>query len=177
MPAPIFERLKNTLFLRGWAFLKVPLINMMGPRVRELNDDRCAVLIPLRYWTKNHFNSLYISAQITGADLSAGLLAMHHIRKKGNALSLIFKDLRADFKKRPDSDTLFTCTEGREIKALVAQALLSGERTQKTVTIIASCPKKYGNEPVAEFQLTLSLKKTQKTAKKAPVRKRLAKKD
>jgi hypothetical protein len=156
---PFFETLKETLFLRGWSLLKVPLINMMGPRVQELNDDRCSILIPLSYWTKNHFNSMYISVQVTGADLGLGMLAMHHIRKKGNKLTLLFKDLHADFKKRPDADTLFTCTEGKDIKALVAQALLSGKREQRKFTILATCPKKYGDEIVAEFKLTLSIKK------------------
>ncbi len=158
MLAAILEPLKNTVFMRAWAFFKVPLINIMGPRVQVLDDDRCAVLVPLGYWTKNHFNSLYISCQVTGADLAAGLLAVHHIRKKGDKLSMIFKDLRADFKKRPDADTLFTCSDGREVKALVAQALLSGQREHKTVRIVATCPKKYGNEVIAEFELTLSLK-------------------
>ena len=154
-----FERMKNTLYIRAWSLLKVPLINMMRPCVQELSDDSCSVLIPLGYWTKNHLNTLYISSQVTGADLSVGLLAMHHIRKKGNKLTLIFKDFHADFKKRPDADTLFTCNEGREIKALVAQALLSGKREQKAVKIIATCPQKYGDTVLSEFTLTLSIKK------------------
>lgn len=154
------ERLKNTLFLRGWSFVKVPLINMMSPHVEVLNDDCCSILIPLRYWTRNHFHSLYISSQVTGADLSAGLLANYHIRKQGGHVSLIFKDLHADFKKRPDADTVFTCTEGREIQALVKQAILTGKREQRRVNIIARCPKKYGDTIMAEFKLTLSVKKT-----------------
>ena len=154
------ERAKQTLLLRGWSLLNVPLINFMGPKVRELNDESCAILIPLTYLTKNHFQSLYISAQVTGADLCVGLLAMHHIKKKNKKISPIFKNLHAEFKKRPEADTLFTCSEGKEVKALVAQAILSGKRVNKTVKVIATCPKKWGDEPVAEFQLTLSLKKT-----------------
>jgi hypothetical protein len=154
-----WERLKNTLFLRGWSLVKVPLINIMCPSVQELSDERCSVLIPLRYWTRNHFKTLYISSQVTGADLAVGLLTMHHIRKRGNKVSLIFKDLKADFKRRPDADTLFTCREGAEIKALVAQAMLSGQREQRVITVQARCPKKYGETVVSEFMLTLSLKK------------------
>lgn len=153
------EKLKNTLMIRTWSFFKVPLINMMSPRVLELTDEHCSVFIPLSYWTKNHFRSMYISSQVTGADLSAGLLATHHIKQKGNKISLLFKNLQANFKKRPDADTVFTCTEGKEIKALVAQALLSGKRENRPVRILARCPEKYGDEIVSEFTLTLSIKK------------------
>lgn len=153
-----WERTKNTVSIRAWSLMKVPLINMMRPCVEELSDERCSVLIPLGYWTKNHFKSLYISAQVTGADLCAGLLAMHHIKKKKAKATILFKDLHADFKKRPDSDTLFTCKEGKEIRALISKALLSGKRENRTVTIQATCPKKYGETVLSEFQLTLSVK-------------------
>lgn len=158
MALSILGQVKETLLLKTWSFFKVPLINFVGPRVKSLDDKSCSVLIPLRYLTKNHFNSLYISAQVTGADLCAGLLAMHHTRKRKQKLSFIFKDLRADFKKRPDSDTLFTCKDGNEIKALIAKTISTKKRQHKTVTVIASCPKKYGDTVMAEFQLTLSMK-------------------
>lgn len=153
------ERTKNTLSIRAWSLVKVPLINMMRPCVEELSDERCSVLIPLGFWTKNHFHSMYISSQVTGADLSAGLLAMHHIRKKGKTVSILFKDLHAEFKKRPDADTLFTCRDGKEIRALIAKAMLSGKRENKTVTVLATCPQKYGETVMSEFQLTLSVKR------------------
>lgn len=156
------NRMKETLILRGWSLLKVPLINIIGPRVQVLNDEECSILIPLNYLTKNHFNSMYISVQVTGADLGAGLLATHHIRKRGNTLSLIFKDLSAKFLKRPDGDTVFTCTDGKEIEALVEDAVASGKREERRVTILARCPKKYGDEVLSEFQLTLSIKKKAK---------------
>ncbi len=158
MALSTLRQIKENFLLRTWSLFKVPLINFVGPRVKSLDDKSCSVLIPLSYMTKNHFNSLYISAQVTGADLCAGLLAMHHMKKKKEKLSLIFKDLNADFKKRPDGDTLFTCTEGDEIKALIAKTVATKKRQNKTVTIIASCPKKYGDTIMAEFQLTLSIK-------------------
>lgn len=155
----LIERCKNTLMIRSWALWNVPLINMMSPRVENLDDHSCSVLIPLNFWTKNHFRSMYISSQVTGADLCAGLLAQHHIRKHGKNVKLIFKDLHGSFKKRPDADTLFTCTDGDEIGDLVAQVSASGKREERTVHVFARCPKKYGDEVLSEFTLTLSLKK------------------
>lgn len=153
------ERFKHTWYLRGWSFLKVPLINMMRPQVLSLDDKSCSVLIPLHYWTKNHFNSMYISSQVTGADLAAGLLAQHHIRKSKKNISILFKDIHGDFKKRPDDDTIFQCKEGKAIQDLVEEAFASGQRVEKTLKITAQCPEKYGTTVVSEFQLTLSIKR------------------
>ena len=43
--------------------------------------------------------------------------------------------------------------------ALVARAIASGEREELPVRIVATVPEKLGSEPVAEFVLTLSLKR------------------
>ncbi len=153
------EQLKNTCSLQLWCLFKVPLINLMTPWVRFLNDEICSLEIPLRFWTKNHFQTLYISAQVTGAELSAGLLASHHIRKTGQKVSILFKDFEAQFKKRPDANTVFTCNQGLEISQMVEKAVASGERQQQSVKVVARCPDKHGEEIVSEFQLTLSIKR------------------
>ena len=158
--AKFFERTKNTMYLNGWSFLKVPMISLIGPRVVELNDDRCDVKIPLKHLTKNHFKSMYLGCQVVGADLAIGLLAMHYCRKKDpKKLGILFKDLRGKFKKRPEADTVFSCTQGKEVRSLVERALLSGEWQIESLKVIATCPKKFGAEPVAEFELTLSVKR------------------
>ncbi|MBI2602564.1 MAG: DUF4442 domain-containing protein [Deltaproteobacteria bacterium] len=152
------ERLKETVTLRLWGFFKVPMIYWAGPKVLELNDDRCEILIPLKYLTKNHFNSLYISAQVTGADIAGGLLALRHAKNQKGKVSVIFKEIRGDFKKRPEEDTIFSCTDGKEIAALVKQAIQTKTRHHKTVKVTATCPKTFGTSPVTEFFLTLSVK-------------------
>lgn len=157
MFAKLVERSRNTLFLRSWSLFKVPLIALMGPRVIELNARTCEVMIPLKFLTKNHFNSLYISCQVTGAELTAGLLAMHHARSA--KLGILFKDFHGQFNRRPDADTLFKCTDGEAIAALVAEALASGERREHLVEVEAVCPGKWGNAAVANFSLTLTVKR------------------
>ncbi|GAM65318.1 hypothetical protein JCM19232_4283 [Vibrio ishigakensis] len=41
---------------------------------------------------------------------------------------------------------------------MLKETISTGERVNRDVTIIAICPKLDADEPVAEFQLTLSLK-------------------
>lgn len=150
--------LKETIKLRAFGFLKIPMIFFCSPRLIELSDDAVEMVIPLNYRTKNHLGSMYFGALAVGADVAGGLVAMRMIQNGGNKVSLIFKDFRAEFLKRPESDVHFRSVEGAKVKALVERTLATGERQNETVEVIATCPKKFGTEPVAKLYLTISLK-------------------
>jgi len=150
--------LKETINLRAFGFLKIPMICFCSPWLIELSDDAVEMVIPLNYRTKNHLGSMYFGALAVGADVAGGLVAMRMIQSSGNKVSLIFKDFRAEFLKRPESDVHFRSVEGEKVKALVERTLATGERQNETVEVIATCPKKFGNEPVAKLYLTISLK-------------------
>ena len=158
VPSP----LKENLYLRAFGTLQVPLLGWVGPQVVELTDERCVIKIPLGRRTKNHLNSLYFAVLAAGADIAGGFSAMREIEKSGHAVSLVFKDFQADFLKRADGDTFFTCTDGRAIRELVEKTIESGERQNLPVQVIATVPSKHGEQPVAQFKLTLSLKRASK---------------
>lgn len=151
--------LKATLAMRAFGFWKIPLIAFVRPQVLENSLDRFVVKIPLRHRTKNHWNSMYFGVLAVGADCAGGFFAMEHVRATGQKISLVFKDFKADFLKRPESDVHFTCSDRDAVAALVQKALATGERQNGPIEIIATCPKKSGTEAVARFVLTLSLKK------------------
>lgn len=154
------ERLKQTLGMRLFGWLKIPLLASVRPSVVELTDARCVVRIPLRRWTKNHLGSMYFGALAIGADCAGGLLAMEQIRRSGGKVSLVFKAFQASFLKRPESDVYFICAEGTAIRAQVRRALESQERITEPVHVQASVKLPDGAfEPVAEFTLELSLKR------------------
>lgn len=150
---------KETLFLKAWSFAQVPLIWLTGASVVEAGERRCVIRIPFRRLNRNHLRSLYFGVLCIGADVAGGFLAMRRIREEGGGVSLVFKDLRAEFLKRAEGDTLFTCEDGEAIAELVRRARASGERESMTVRVTATVPTKLGDEPVARFELTLSLKR------------------
>jgi len=152
-------RLKETVVLRFYTALKIPLIAYLRPSVKELTDERCLVRIPLMRRTKNHLNAMYFGALCAGADLAGGLVAMRRIQQRGDKVVFVFKDFQADFLKRAQGDVLFCCDDGRRLTALVARAEESGERVEETVSVVATCPSDLGDEPVARFRLTISLKR------------------
>jgi len=152
-------KLNNTLLIRLFGLAKVPMIFWLRPVAEELTEEKCIVKIPLNRRSKNHLNSMYFGALCAGADIAGGLLLMNLVKKQKVKFSFVFKDFKANFLKRAEGDTLFTCTDGAIIKNLFERALNSGERENELVKVIATTPSKLGIEPVAEFELTLSIKK------------------
>jgi acyl-coenzyme A thioesterase PaaI-like protein len=150
--------LKETALVRLLG-LKIPMLLFLGPRVMEVQDGGAAVLVPLRYRSRNHVGSMYIGAMVAGADLAAGLSAVHHIRKTGSRIIPIFKDLEAHFLKLADGDVLFRSTQGAAIAEAVGRAHETGERVTLPIEIVATVPSRYGDEPVARLTLGLSMKK------------------
>jgi acyl-coenzyme A thioesterase PaaI-like protein len=150
---------KATMGVRFWALRNVFLLWFVSPSVIEVNGERCVVRIPLSWKTKNHLGSMYFGALAIGADIAGGLIAFHLMEKSRARASFVFKDMKAEFLKRPESDVVFRCEDGAEIRELLERTMATGERQQTTVHVVATAPDKLGDEPVARFALTLSLKK------------------
>lgn len=150
---------KKTLILWVYTFFKIPLIAWLRPRVLTLDEKTCQIMIKLSRRAKNHVNSMYFAALCTGADLAPGLMAMNVIHEKKAKCNFVFKDFSADFLKRATSNVYFTCDSGPEIEKTVLAAKKSGERENVTVNVVATTPDVTGNEPIATFTLTLSVKK------------------
>lgn len=155
------DKIKYGLAVKTWAFFRVPLLHWVNPRIEALNTEATVISIPLGRRQSNHLGSMYFGVLCCGCDMAGGLLAMKLIWEAKAPVSLIFKDLNAQFLKRAESRTYFTCHDGAKIQQLVEKAITTGERVNETVNIIATCPDKLGQEPVARFAMTLSLKKNQ----------------
>lgn len=163
--AGAYERFKQTLAIRFLGWTRIPLLASVRPTVVEMNDDRCVIRIPLRRWTRNHLGSMYFGALAIGADIAGGLLAVEQIRKSRAKVSLAFKSFHADFLKRPESDVFFICEEGAKVRDLVERTLACDERLGELVKIQAAVLLADGSyDPVAEFTLELTLKKSSKGA-------------
>lgn len=163
LPHAIPKALKDTLFLRGFGLMKIPMLFFISPSVVELSETRCVVKVPLSRRTMNHLRSMYFGALAAGADCAGGLIAMRLIQSEGEGkVSLIFKDFHAEFLKRAEGDVFFTCEQGEEIQELVRKAIETGERENLAVRVTATVPSRLGDEPVARFVLTLSLKRRDK---------------
>lgn len=147
----------TNLKLNLFALFKIPLILFCSPRVVKLEEDICEVIIPLNYRTKNHLGSMYFGALAIGADLAIAFIAMHEIDKAPEKISLVFKDMKGNFLKRATEDVVFRCVEMQRVRDLVEKAKSSEERVEDSIPISAFA--KTTDERLADFELTLSLKK------------------
>ena len=171
-PKPVAWFLENvipkeaqpTWFLRLFGLAAVRMIWWVRPRVLQLSDEVAEVVIPLNGRTRNHLRSMYFGTLAVGADCAGGILAVAYLYRNNLPVSFVFKDFKAEFLKRPDGDVHFFCDLGASLREAVDETMRTGERVNIPTPVIATVPSKHGDEPVAKFQLTLSLKKiTRKT--------------
>lgn len=149
---------RETLRLRLWALSKIPMIAWVLPSVVSLSEEACELRVPLSRRTRNHLGSMYFGALCTGADAAAALLGLT-VSRGLRGISFVFKDVHGEFLKRPEADVHFFCSEGGEIRRLLEKANASGERESFPIHVIATVPSLFGEEPVARFTLTLSVKR------------------
>ena len=153
-----WKMLKATWSLRAFAWSKIPLIAILRPTLVVADTRRCVIRVPLTWLTKNHLRTMYFGALCIGADLAGGLIAMNLIRSRRSPVAFLFKDFQAQFLKRAEGTTVFTCVDGHKMAELLERAEQSGEREEDVVEVVATVPDKMGDEPVAVFRLTISMK-------------------
>lgn len=151
------QYLSPTAYLRLFGLTQIPLLWFIRPSVERLDGEQCIVKIPHIRRNKNHLGSIYFGVMCAAADCAGGLLAMKLIDQSGKKVALSFKDLNAKFLRRAHGDCYFTNKEGLAVKELVDKAIETGERVEMPVHVVATVPSD-GDDPVAEFVLTLSLK-------------------
>jgi len=150
----------NTLAVRLWSLQNVFMLFLASPKIVEINERRCVVRVPLNWRTRRRdIKAMYLGVLCMGADVAAGLIAFDLVRKQKARVSFIFKDIKGEFLKRAEGDVLFTNEDGPVIVDLLRKTMESGEREEATVHVTATVPDKLGDEPVARFELTLSLKR------------------
>lgn len=155
------ERFKANFLLKAFALKSIPLILLCRPKVLAVSSELTEIVIPLTYITKNHLGSMYFGALAVGADVSVGLHPAQIFRQtktQKRKVSFAFKDMKMNFLKRPDGDVHFKVAGGKEMDQFVETVLNSDVRHHLLLKGTATVPKKYGNEPVATYELTLSAK-------------------
>lgn len=149
----------NTAAVRLWSLQNVFLLWLVKPSVIEVNERRCVIRIPLNWRTRRRdIHAMYLGVLCMGGDVASGLIAFHLARERKLPFSFVFKDMTASFLKRAEGDVLFTNEDGAVVEDLMRRATVTGERVEATVNVTATVPSKLGDEPVAKFAMTLSIR-------------------
>jgi hypothetical protein len=157
LPAPALAYQKKMMnsFIFWWAMLfKLPTAVFWRLKMVHLDGEKCLVSIPYFWRSQNPFKSIYFAALAGAAELSTGALCQLALAGKG-AFSMLVVDFRAEYSKKANTKTTFSCEQGAEVFDLVA-SLNPGESKQITMV---SYGKNTAGEEVARFFITWSFKR------------------
>jgi hypothetical protein len=155
------KNLKITALINLFSAFQIPLLAFVTPKIVEVSENKSVARIRLGLRTRNHLGVMYFGALGMGAELSVALAAILAIQDSGKKIDFIFKDFKAEFLKRADSNVHFICDEARDVRQLVMDAAATSERISRTFNGYAIVPSK-SEEPVMKYSLTLSVKQRSK---------------
>jgi hypothetical protein len=109
--------------LNPWLFklgfgTKLPSVVWWGITVKTLNAEKCDVTLPFNWRSQNPFKSIYFSALAGAAELATGALCQMYIVGLGE-FSMLVTGFRAEFYKKANTTTTFTCDQGSALSTLL----------------------------------------------------------
>jgi len=149
---------KANLRFRLIGLFKIRMIGFVSAKLVKYTSEKTVIRVPLNRRTRNHLGSVYFGALAVGADVTGAWIAFDHLARSKKNVSIAFKDMKAEFLKRADGDVHFTCLDGLKVADAFGQTLSDGERKNVGLEVVATVPSKYGDEPVATFNMTLSMR-------------------
>lgn len=148
--------MKHPVKFRLFLFLKLPAAFFSGVRVREIDETRCVVTIPYKWFSQNPFRSTYFACLAMAAEMTTGSLGLMHTNKRRPAVSMLVVKLEAVYFKKATGLTIFTCSDGKKIKATIDKAMATGEGESFTASSFGVNEQ---GEKIADFFITWSFKK------------------
>jgi len=148
------KKMCNPLIFWFAMLIKLPTAVFWRLKMVHLDREKCLVSIPYFWRSQNPFKSIYFAALAGAAELSTGALCQLALAGKG-AFSMLVVTFRAEFSKKANTKTTFTCEQGAEVFDLVT-SLNPGESKQITMV---SYGKNTSGEDVAQFFITWSFKR------------------
>lgn len=154
--SPAFIRLiGNPLRFRLYLLTKIPSAFFSGLRIAQIDENRCTVTVPFKWFTRNPFHSTYFACLSMAAEMSTGALAMAQVYKRQPPISMLVISMEANFFKKATGIALFQCADGQMIRATIEKAISTGEgQSFRTHSIGVNAAA----EPIAEFFITWSFK-------------------
>lgn len=147
--------IKNPLKFRLFLLQKLPAAYFSGLKIMFIDDNRCEVSVPYKWFSKNPFQSTYFACLSMAAEMTTGILAMANIYNQKPKVSMLVVAIEGKFYKKAIDRTVFTCKEGLAIRQAIEEAIQSGK--MQTIKILSSgCNQQ--NELIADFWITWSFK-------------------
>jgi hypothetical protein len=143
--------LKFRLFLLG----QLPSAYFSGVRVIGMDENKCKVKVPYKWFTRNPFRSTYFACLAMAGEMSTGALGLAYLYKRNPPVSMLVVSVKAHYYKKATGITIFTCEDGNLFDKMISEAISTGET--RTVEAKSAGRNKEG-ELIAEMVVTWSFK-------------------
>src|SRR5215207_4855643 len=101
-PAGFFSIIKHPLKFRMFLLSSLPSAYFSGVRVKEIDEKKCVVSVPYKWFSKNPFRSTYFACLSMAAEMSTGALAMACLYKRVPAVSMLVISVNSNYIKKAD---------------------------------------------------------------------------
>jgi uncharacterized protein DUF4442 len=156
------KMMKHPVKFRMFLFAKIPSAYFSGVRIKDLDEKKCEVTVPYKWFSQNPFRSTYFACLSMAAEMSTGVLAMTHIYKLDPPVSMLVVKTEAEYFKKATGKTNFICNDGEAMKGTIDKAIATGEG--QLITALSTGYNKSG-EIAAKFLITWSFKMKSKANK------------
>jgi len=153
------KRLKHPVLFRMFLFAKIPSAYFAGVRIKNIDEKKCEVTVPFKWFSQNPFRSTYFACLSMAAEMSTGALAMAYIYKLDPPVSMLVVKTEAEYFKKATGKTNFVCNDGVTMKEVIEKAVATGEG--ELFTAVSNGFNESG-ELVAKFLITWSFKRKTK---------------
>ena len=156
----ISEAKVDSLLINVWCFINIKLISFVGVRILNADENSVVVRLKLNRRTKNHLNSMYMGAQVIGAEIGPVFYAIKYCELNSLPVNSEYKDVSADFKRKTKGKYVyFKCEDTRKIKETLDVCASSTERAYEKIKVGAYDDKKMTEKSlVSEFEFTATFR-------------------
>ncbi|MBS1750181.1 MAG: DUF4442 domain-containing protein [Bacteroidetes bacterium] len=149
------KMIRQPFRFRMFLLINLPSAYFSGVRIKYITEDKCAVTVPYKWFSKNPFRSTYFACLAMAAEMSTGALTLSHIYKRNPSVSMLITDMSAEYYKKATGITTFLCRDGIALRDAVEEAIAANGCNVITVKSIGT---NEAGEMIAEFSFTWSLK-------------------
>ena len=149
------KQMTSPFKFRMFLLSKLPSAYFSGVRVKSLDENKCEVTVPFKWFSQNPFRSTYFACLSMAAEMSTGALALGHLYKRKPSVSMLVVKTEGEYFKKAVDKTTFVCEDGSQIKKMIEEAVESGEGKIIRAKTIG---RNKAGELVAEFFITWSFK-------------------
>ncbi len=153
--ASFIKTLKHPVKFRLFLFFKLPSAFFAGVRIREVDEKKCMVTVPYKWFSQNPFRSTYFACLSMAAEMTTGALALAHLHKRNPAVSMLVVKVESEYFKKATGRTYFVCEDGEAMLHTIEESVATGEGK---IFRARSIGKNEKGETVADFFITWSFK-------------------